>query len=173
MRTKILIVCAGLTLAASLLLAQTPPGAGPVGDARTPLQTLTGQRPAPDPISENLFPPELVMAHQRAIGLDEAQKNAIRADLLKTQTRFTELQWQLQDAMESLVSLLKVEKVDEQQVLAQLDKVLSAEREIKRTQIGLAVRIKNQLTPEQQARLRQLRAGEAPPGSSPPPAPPR
>jgi len=35
--------------------------------------------------------------------------------------------------------------------------VLNIEREIKRTQIGLMVRIKNNLKPEQQARLRELR----------------
>ena len=33
-----------------------------------------------------------------------------------------------------------------------------AEREIKRTQIGLLVRIKNKLTPEQQARLQEMRS---------------
>jgi hypothetical protein len=41
--------------------------------------------------------------------------------------------------------------------MAQLDKVLNTEREVKRTQIALMVRIKNKLTPEQQSRLRQLR----------------
>jgi hypothetical protein len=39
-----------------------------------------------------------------------------------------------------------------------LDKVLNAQREVKRAQIALMVRIKNKLTAEQQAKLRQLRA---------------
>src|SRR5690349_18465193 len=113
---------------------------------------LAAQQPAgPDPIAENLFPPELVMAHQKAIDLSDAQKTSIRAELLKAQTRFTELQWQLQDAMEGLVSLLKQSSADESGVMTQLDKVLSSEREIKRTQISLLVRIKNKLTPDQQA----------------------
>ena len=60
--------------------------------------------------------------------------------------------------MEALSSLLKQNSVEEAAVLAQLDKVLAAEREIKRTQISLMVRIKNKLTPEQQARLRELRS---------------
>ncbi|MDD5544610.1 MAG: periplasmic heavy metal sensor [Acidobacteriia bacterium] len=120
------------------------------------------QPPAQDPVAEALFPPDLVMAHQKAIGLDEAQRNFLRSELLKTQTRFTELQWQLQDNMETLVGLLKQNPVDETQALAQLDKVLGSEREIKRAQIALMVRIKNKLTPEQQARLRQLRS-ESPP----------
>ncbi|SRR6266849_4307115 len=112
----------------------------------------------PDPIAENLFPPDLVLSNQKAIGLDDAQRNYVRSEVLKAQTHFTELQFQLQDAMETLVALLKQDPVDESQVMAQLDKVLNAEREVKRTQIALMVRIKNKLRPEQQARLRQLRS---------------
>ena len=122
-----------------------------------PLLVAAQQPAGRDPLTENLFPPELVMSHQKAIGLDDAQRNFIRSELLKAQTRFTEVQWQLQDAMEALVSLLKQTPVDESQVMTHLDKVLSSEREIKRTQIGLLVRIKNKLTPDQQARLQKLR----------------
>jgi Spy/CpxP family protein refolding chaperone len=115
------------------------------------------QPPAVDPVNELLFPPELVMARQNAIGLSDAQKTYLRAEVLKAQTRFTELQWQLQDAMEGLTGLLKQSKADEAQVVAQLDKVLASEREIKRAQISLLVRIKNDLTEEQQRRLQALR----------------
>jgi Spy/CpxP family protein refolding chaperone len=115
------------------------------------------QTPATDPLSGLLFPPDLVMARQNAIGLSEAQKTYLRAEILKAQTRFTELQWQLQDAMEGLIGLLKQPKADEAQVATQLDKVLTSEREIKRAQIGLLVRIKNNLTEEQQQRLQALR----------------
>src|SRR5712692_3104553 len=122
-----------------------------------PLLVAAQQPGGRDPLTENLFPPELVMSHQKAIGLDDAQRNFIRSELLKPQTRFNEVQWQLQDATEALASLLKQTPVDESQVMTHLDKVLSSEREIKRTQIGLLVRIKNKLTPDQQARLQKLR----------------
>ena len=115
------------------------------------------QPPASDPLNDLMFPPELVMARQNAIGLSDAQKTYLRAEVLKAQTRFTELQWQLQDAMEGLIGLLKQSKADEAQVSAQLDKVLASEREIKRAQISLLVRIKNKLTEEQQHRLQALR----------------
>jgi len=138
MKTKMLILCGALLLAAG----------------------VRGQQPHPesDPVGENLFPPELIMQNQKAIGLDEAQKSYIRTEITKTQGRFSDLQWQLQDAMESLGGLLKQDVADEQQVLAQLDKVLNLEREIKRTQLTLMVRIKNKLSGEQQARLRELRS---------------
>lgn len=120
---------------------------------------LAAQQPqGHDPIAENLFPPDQVLSNQSAIRLEEAQRNFVRSEVLKAQTRFTELQFQLQDAIETLSGLLKQNPVDEAQVLAQLEEVLTAEREVKRTQISLMVRIKNKLTAEQQARLRQLRA---------------
>jgi len=50
--------------------------------------------------------------------------------------------------------------VDETAVLAQVDKVLALERQVKRTQILLLVRIKNLLTEPQQAKLAELRARE-------------
>jgi Spy/CpxP family protein refolding chaperone len=116
------------------------------------------QPPDVDPLSDLLFPPELVMARQSAIGLSDAQKTYLHSEVLKAQTRFTELQWKMQEEMEALTGLLKQPKADEAQVAAQLDKVLTLERDIKRAQISLLVRIKNNLTDEQQHRLRTLRA---------------
>jgi Spy/CpxP family protein refolding chaperone len=114
------------------------------------------QQPQPDPFAGNLFPPELIMQHQQTLGLGEEQKNFLKAELRKTQTRLTELQWDLQEEVEKLATLMKQNQVDEAQALTQLDKVLNLEREIKRMHIGLLIRIKNKLTPEQQARLREI-----------------
>lgn len=127
--------------------------------------------PPPDPVGDNLFPPELVMAHQNEIGLRPEQKTYIRQEIAKAQSVFTERQWELQDAMEALGDLLGQPQVSEEQVLAQLEKVLQAEREIKRTQITLMVRIKNKLTPEQQSRLKELRP-QPPQQPQPPSSPP-
>ncbi|PYS71828.1 MAG: hypothetical protein DMF73_09915, partial [Acidobacteria bacterium] len=68
-----------------------------------------------------------------------------------------DLQWQLQDAMEALHETMKANQVNEQQALAQLNKVLDAEREIKTLHMGMAIRIKNKLTPEQQMQLQSMR----------------
>lgn len=119
--------------------------------------TLQAQQQPNDPLGDSLFPPELVMQNQQAIGLTEEQKNTLKADLRKAQMRFTELQWQLQDETEKLVALVKQDRVDEQQTLAQLDRVLTAEREIKRAQFSLLIQIKNHLTPEQRARLQEIK----------------
>jgi len=115
-----------------------------------------------DPIAENLFPPEMVMNHRKALALSEEQKNAIKDETMKASARFSELQWQMQDEMETMVELTKGTNVDEQRVLAQLDKILAIEREVKRTQLTLAIRIKNKLTPDQQAKLSQIQRHDLP-----------
>ena len=120
-------------------------------------KTAHAQQPDQDPLGQSFFPPELVIQHQEAIGLSPEQKDAFKTEIRQAQLKFTELQWKLQDEMEKMLSLVKQPRPDEQQVLAQLDKVLSAEREVKREQITLLVRIKNKLTPEQQSKLAELR----------------
>ena len=127
--------------------------------------------PAPpsDPIAEQVLPPELILRHQKAISLSEAQKNAVIVEVKRAQGRMVDVQWDLQRALEPMVELLGQDKVDEPQLLAQLDKVLASEREIKRTHLTLAARLKNILTPEQQRTLRDLRA--TPPRPSDPARP--
>jgi Spy/CpxP family protein refolding chaperone len=125
-------------------------------------------QPEMDPVGEAIFPPELVMQHQREIGLTDEQKVFMRGEIQRVTVRFNELQWQLQDAMEALATTMKEVSVNEQQALAQLDKVLDAEREIKRLHMELAIRIKNKLTPDQQGRLQQMKR-MAPPSPRPMP----
>ena len=137
MRARVLCICALFLFAAGAVRAQ---------------------QPDQDPIGQSFFAPELVIQHQEAIGLSTEQKEFFKTEIRQAQLKFTELQWKLQDEMEKLVTLVKQPHVDEQQVLAQLEKVLAAEREIKREQVTLLVRIKNKLTAEQQGKLLELRS---------------
>ena len=121
-------------------------------------------RPPHDPLGDAMFPPELVMQHQRELALTDEQKAFMRSEINRTTTRFNELQWQLQDAMEALHETMKANSVNEQLALSQLDKVLESEREIKRSHMELAIRIKNKLTPEQQAKLQEMKRNMGPGG---------
>ncbi len=100
------------------------------------------------------------MENQQAIGLTEEQRDALRNEIRQATRQFTDMQWALQDEMERLLTLLKPPKVDEKLATAQLDKVLGAEREIKRAQFTLLVRLRNKLNPEQQAKLREIQKPE-------------
>ena len=110
-----------------------------------------------DPLADAMFPPDMIMQHQRELGLTDEQKQFMRNEIQRTTTRFNELQWQLQDAMEALHETMKAPQINEEQALAQLGKVLDAEREIKTLHMGMAIRIKNKLTPEQQMKLQMMR----------------
>ena len=150
----ILVMAAAALLGPALVSAQQP---------------QQPQQPPPpmDPLGDVMFPPELIMGHTRDLGLTDEQKTFMRAEIQKSTTRFNELQWQVQDAMEALHALMKANPVSEQQALAQLDKVLDTEREIKRLHFGLAIALKNKLTPEQQAKLHELMMEMHQPGGGP------
>jgi Spy/CpxP family protein refolding chaperone len=122
---------------------------------------LRSESPAevPDPLARYLYPPDKVMSHAQEIGLEEAQRNAIRQEVQKVQHRFIDLQFAMETEMERMVKLVQERTADEAKVLAQLDRILALEKEIKRTQIGLLVRVRNLLTAAQQARLTQLQSG--------------
>lgn len=113
--------------------------------------------PNPDPLAHLMFPPDMILGHARELNLTDEQKAFMRAEVSKATATFQELQWKLQDQAELLHETMKSTSVNEQQALAQLDRVLDVEREIKRLHIGLAVRLKNRLTPEQQEQLHKMR----------------
>jgi Spy/CpxP family protein refolding chaperone len=150
--------------AAAFLLSGAPVSAQqpepPPGQQKPP----QGQPPRPpmDPLGDTMFPPEMVMQHQRELGLTDEQKTFMRSEINRTTTRSNELQWQLQDAIEALHETMKANSVNEQLALSQLDKVLDSEREIKRAHMELTIRIKNKLTPEQQNKLQSFRRQDGP-----------
>ena len=110
-----------------------------------------------DPIGRNLFPPELVMQHQSEIGLQESQRATLTSAIQQAQSKFMDMQWRLSAEGEKMGKLLEGTRVDEALVLEEVDRILNLEREIKKAQISLMVRIKNTLTPAQQAKLAELR----------------
>ena len=124
-----------------------------------PARAEEAAAPAEDPLAQHVFPPELVMRHAAEIGLDERQRAAIKEAVVRTQARLVDVQWDVQGEAEKLARLLQASTVDEAAVLAQADKVMALEREVKRTHLALLVRIKNLLTDAQKARLAALRKG--------------
>lgn len=116
--------------------------------------------PAEDPFARYLFPPDRVMARAQDIDLDDAQRAALRGEVQKAQPRFLDFQFAMQDEMGKVARLLQEKPVDEAKVLSAIDRVLALERDVKRLQVSLLVRIKNLLTAAQQTKLAELeRAG--------------
>ena len=112
--------------------------------------------PDDDPFARYLYPPDRIMSRSMELGLDDAQKTSIKNEVQKAQGKFLDLQFEMQGESEKMVRLLQEKPVNEASVLAEVDRILALEKEIKKTQISLLVRIKNVLTPAQQAKLSDM-----------------
>ena len=133
---------------------------GLLAAARAPAQQQMSPVAGPhqdDALERFLFPPELVMQQQRAIALKPEQRTAITQAIGDLHRTMVDLQWRIQDESQQLAELLGKPVVDQAAALAQVDRVLAVEREVKRAHLGLLIQIKNLLTPEQQAKLAELR----------------
>ena len=124
--------------------------------ALCPLLAAADSKTVADPFAGAFFPPELVFLARERIALTPQQQQVLRACVEKTQSRSEKVRTKLEREIATLATLAKQERVDEASLLAQLDKVLDVERELKHLHVGLVVAIKNLLTPEQQAKLREL-----------------
>jgi Spy/CpxP family protein refolding chaperone len=157
MKTKVFYSFAIVFLITGMARAQQPAEGRPQPQPAPEARPMPQPQANPDPFARNFYPPDLIMQNQEALQLTGEQQSYFKTEMRKAQMNFTELQWKLQDEAEKLMSIAKAQHVDEQQLLAQLEKVLNAERDVKRAQITLLVHIKNKLTPVQQAILDNLR----------------
>jgi Spy/CpxP family protein refolding chaperone len=132
----------------------------------------------PPAFLRELFPPQLIMRHQSEIGLTDAQRQAITKEMTAAQSEVVELRWKLEEKTAALAKLLAAEKVDETAALAKADELLAVEERLKRVRLALMIRVKNQLTPAQQASLKKFAptglrdrrgAGQRPGGPAEPP----
>ena len=114
----------------------------------------------PPAFLRELFMPGLVMEHQRDIGLTAEQRDAITKEMTATHQKVLELRWGLEEKSEALRKLLAENKIDEKAALGRAAEVMDIERQMKQAHLTLLIRLKNQLTPEQQQKLAALR----PPG---------
>lgn len=120
-------------------------------------QSVRGQQTSPDAIGDHLFPPELLVHFHSEIGLDAEQTESIVASIQKFHAQSEAKQEQLQKEAAKLAGLLKVERVENDAALAQFDKVLNLEREIRRAHLAFVIGLKNKLSPEQQKKLQEIK----------------
>jgi len=140
---------------------QNPPArgrgqGGPPPDSVEAMRVMRGRGGPPDDFGRYLFPPELVMQHQRDIGLTDVQRTAITGAIQKLESDVVAWQWKMTDEQQRLTEMVQQTPVYSTAMLGQLDKVLDLERQIKRAQVAMLIRIKNTLTADQQHVLRSL-----------------
>ncbi len=132
---------------------------GGCAEQRTELQP---EDPATEPrlggVEAQLYPAALVLDHQAALALDDAQVQAIRGELQSAQRELVDLEVALRREREALAGALSGERVDEAGAMEIAARLVEREGAIKLLHLRLLVRIKNQLTPVQRRRLDELRA---------------
>jgi Spy/CpxP family protein refolding chaperone len=121
-----------------------------------PLFAAEDSKPASDPFAGAFFPPELVMLAHARIGFTQEQQDALHALLEKTGPLSDQLRTKLQKETAALSALANQDHVDEPTLDAQLDKVLDVERDLKHLHVGFLLALRNLLTPEQQAKMRDI-----------------
>jgi hypothetical protein len=131
-------------------------------DPRQPWAESSSPAPssAPTPVvrlvDDKLFEVEAVMRHQHALGITADQKAGMLRELDAAQAEFNHLEWDLNGEKERLAATLTPERVDEQAALEAAKRVTDLEGKLKLAHMRLLVRIKNQLTGDQQTKLRKL-----------------
>lgn len=104
-----------------------------------------------------LFPPELLMQHQRELELTEPQRVAITDEIKALEAQIVDFQWRLQDEQQQVAELLNQPTVSEEATLAAIGRLLDLERQVKITHFRALLRIRNALTPAQRERLETMR----------------
>lgn len=116
------------------------------------------QRPGPqkDPFQGKLFAPNVILDNRDELNLTREQLTAIRAAVVEVQGDIAEHEWDLREAYQQVLADLDESPVDEEKILAGVEKALLAENEVKKRQVALLIKLRNLLTDEQMEILQSL-----------------
>jgi hypothetical protein len=149
--------------------AHTPAAARPekpAADARPEARAAAAGKIAPvENKLEGLIRPELLIKNAEKLGLTQDQVRAIRQEVQTQRQKLMAMQQTLQTEMTALNALLTQPQIDQHAALAQLDKVLDVEREIKKSNMALSLSIVGQLTPQQREQALALMKDNAKAGA--------
>jgi Spy/CpxP family protein refolding chaperone len=124
-----------------------------------------GTPPWSDRVADHLYAVDLVIEHGSEIGLTAEQTEEIQADLERTRRAWDEAASRLTAASAELSAILDRSPIEEAAAARAAERVTRVEAELKQLHLGLLVRVKNALRPDQRTRLDSLRVRAAhPPG---------
>ena len=117
-------------------------------------------------LRKHLIPPERLLEHAQQLELTQAQRERLKELMKASQSKMIDLRFALQTEAEALDKLVAEDKPDAKKVMAQAEKVLKLEGDLKRETLLMLVQVKQTLTPEQLTKvkehLRLRRARQAP-----------
>tara|TARA_R110002049_G_scaffold29984_5_gene102232 strand:- start:350 stop:826 length:477 start_codon:yes stop_codon:yes gene_type:complete len=132
-----------LMAAACLSLVLASPGTVAQTDFTRSVQ---GKREA---LKMGLYPPDVIMRHQAALGISMAQRKDIIDAVKRFQSDVSDLQWEMQSEQQKMQQTFAAYDIDTDASLALAEKVLALESRFKLAHLKLLITIKNALTDEQ------------------------
>ena len=108
-----------------------------------------GEKDHREVLRMGLYPPDILMRQQQALGISSEQRKDIAALVQDFQGKVTELQWAMPNEQQKLKKMLAASNIDSEAALAQAAQVLKMESEFKLAHFELLIAIKNELTDEQ------------------------
>jgi hypothetical protein len=112
---------------------------------------------AQDVFRTELFTVDMVMKYRNEIELSEAKAEAIKSFYNERITEYNSLKWDLDAAMNDLNQLIELPKVDLEATNTQMRKVMKMEDDLKIMRLEMLISIKNELTVQQQNKLKEIR----------------
>ena len=110
------------------------------------LKDARGKREA---LKMGLYPPDIIMRHQKRLGITEAQRSKITGAVKIFQSAVADLQWSMQSEQQLLRQSFAGYAINTEESLAQAEKVLALESSFKLAHFRLLIAIKNTLTEKQ------------------------
>lgn len=111
---------------------------------------------AQDALTTELFSMDNIMKYQTEINLSDAQSKSIMDTYNEGNKIFNEAKWKLSAEQAKLDKMLTESKVDERAAMAQMYEVTKLEQEVKLARLQTLIQIKNQLTADQQEKLKGM-----------------
>lgn len=108
---------------------------------------------AQDIFQQKLYAPDLVLKYREEAGLSADQVEKVKSIYNSELAAYNSKKWDLDAMMVKLEQLISASKVDTKAANAQLEKSLALEAEIKKMKLDMLLKVKNLLTPVQQAKL--------------------
>jgi TonB-dependent SusC/RagA subfamily outer membrane receptor len=112
---------------------------------------------AQDSFQKELFSADLALKYRAEIGLTTQQVGDIKKIHSDHMGAFTSKKWDLDAQVAILNKFVAQPAVDEKASLAQMDKVMKLEGELKHMKLAVLIKIKNELKESQQEQLKKLR----------------
>lgn len=127
-------------------------------------------------LNHGLYPPEFVLENRSTLALTDEQVNAITNEISAAHDATMSVQTGIRPLAEKLHGMLQAPQIDEAGALSVASQIMDLEHQIKTAHLRMMIRVKNLLTADQLAKLKQMRPPrpmrppDAPP-DAPPPAP--